>query len=356
MDEKVFIGFYLEKLYFMPHFEPVIEELRRRGISYTVIIHKNLHRDELNQRAESIKYCTEQHLNYCLEEKCPPLQYLVFGASPHPVELKYDKSVIIFHGTWGGKAVYLNQENNNADIRFIDGKFYEDILGALYPDQVNKLCISGYSKLDSYFKFTEQDKITLLKKYGLDPNKKTILYAPTFYPSSILKLKNNFPETFRDYNIIIKPHSNIFLRSKYRKTLHHIRNWEKYGNVYIPDFHEANILPFMHCADLMISDISSAVYEFAGLGKPVIINMFLHYRWHHLFLRYKLEKRLDKAHFYLWNVGDIANNYQEMVSFCFENLQNPAKNQKQREQFVNYVIGQVDGKVSERIVNRLLEK
>ncbi len=34
------IGFYLEKLYYSPQFEPVIKEIIKRNISYVVIIPK----------------------------------------------------------------------------------------------------------------------------------------------------------------------------------------------------------------------------------------------------------------------------------------------------------------------------
>ena len=58
--ENYTIGFYLEKLYYIPHFEPVIKEIIKRGITYVIIIPKNRGRDELNQREESIKYCQEK--------------------------------------------------------------------------------------------------------------------------------------------------------------------------------------------------------------------------------------------------------------------------------------------------------
>lgn len=354
MQNKLFIGFYVEKLYFMPHFEPIIEVVKNRSLEYTVIIPKGKKRDELNQRQETIEYCQKKQLNFYLEEECPALRFLVFANTPHSLSIDYEKSIIVFHGTWGGKNVYLDAKLNDVDIRFIEGPFYEELLGSLYPEQAEKLCISGYSKLDSYFKLTEADKVELLNRCHLDLEKKTILYAPTFYPSSILRLKKDFPETFKECNIIIKPHSNIFLRKQYRKALKHIQNWGKYPNVYISDFKETNLLPFMYASDLMISDISSAVYEFAGIGKPVVINMFLHYRFHHLIFPSKIENRLDRAHFDLWNVGSIANSYSEMVTACKENILYPEKAQQQREKYVNYVLGSVDGKSSERIINKLL--
>ena len=54
--ENYTIGFYFEKLYYIPHFEPVIKEIIKRGISYIIIIPRNRERDELNQREASIKY------------------------------------------------------------------------------------------------------------------------------------------------------------------------------------------------------------------------------------------------------------------------------------------------------------
>ena len=349
------IGFYLEKLYYSPQFEPVIREIVKRNISYVVIIPKNLDRDELNQRDESIKYCQEKGFTYCVEEEECECNIMVFGNTPHPIHTHFKKSALIMHGVWGGKMVNYAPSLNNFDLRFLDGTFLETYLGELFPEKKSIYYVSGYSKLDSYFLLTQEDRIKFLQHRHLDPNKKTILYAPTFYPSSILKMGKKFPEDLADYNIILKPHSHLFLRKKYRKDLNRLKSWAQYPNVYLANFNETNILPFLQAADLMISDMSSAVFEFAGVGKPVIINMFLRYRLLHKLFPYKITKRLDTEHFYLWNVGDTPKNYQEMLVNTKENLTNPDKNKTNRENIGHQVIGIVDGKVSERIVDKLME-
>lgn len=338
----------------MPHYEPLIEEIIKRGLDYVVIVSSNLKRDEIDQCEQSVRYCQEKKLNYCFVDTCPALHFLIFANSPQPLPVSYEKTALVMHGTWGGKAVYLASRLNDVDIRFIDGQFYEDILGEYYPDKKSRLFISGYSKLDAYFSYKPQDREELLKICKLDVNKKTILFAPTFYPSSTLRIKSDFPAQFKDYNIIIKPHSNVFLRRKYRPALRRIRKWEKYSNVYVSGFAETNILPFMYASDLMLSDISSAVYEFAGLKKPVIVNTFLHYRWYHRLLKNKIEKRLDKAHFYLWEVGTVVNNYKEMLAACHENLIHPDLHKEKRDEWVKYVLGDVDGMVSVRIIDKLV--
>ena len=42
----------------------------------------------------------------------------------------------------------------------------------------------------------------MLQKLGLKAEKKTLIYAPTFYPSSIECFPKNFPEDLNQYNIL----------------------------------------------------------------------------------------------------------------------------------------------------------
>ena len=349
------IGFYLEKLYYSPQFEPVIKEIIKRNISYVVIIPKNRERDELNQRGESIKHCQEEGFVYCFEEDDCECNIMIFGNTPRPIHTPFKKSALIMHGVWGGKMVNYASGLNDVDLRFLDGEFLENSLTKLFPEKKSIYYVSGYSKLDSYFEFTEEDRVKFLQHCNLDINKKTILYAPTFYPSSILKMSKKFSEDLADYNIILKPHSHLFLRKKYTKDLHRLESWTKYPNVYLAKFNETNILPFLHASDLMISDMSSAVFEFSGVGKPAIVNMFLRYRLLHRIFPHKITKRLDTTNFFLWEVGDTPRNYAEMLQNAKENLTNPDKNKEKREKLSRHVVGIVDGKVSERIVDKLLE-
>lgn len=348
-------GFYLEKLYYSPQFEPVIRELIKREIPYVVIIPKTRDRDEINQREESINYCKQNNFTYCLEEEDCFCNVLVFGNTPRHIHTQFNKSAFINHGVWGGKTMNIEPGLNEVDVRFLDGKFLEEYLCELYPEKKHIFYASGYSKLDNYFKLTDDDRKKFLQERHLDINKKTILYAPTFYPSSVLKMGKKFAEDFADCNIILKPHSHLFLRKKYRKDLQRLQSWAGAPNVYLANFNETNILPFLHAADLLISDMSSAVFEFSGVGKPAIINMFLHYRPIDRLFPHKVRKRLDISKFYLWEVGDTPKNYKEMVQYARENLANPDKNKTKREELSRYVVGEVDGKVSERIVNKLME-
>ena len=349
------ISFYLDKLYYIPHFEPIIKELIKQGISYSIIIPSTLKRDKIDQQNESIQYCKAHGYIYALEGDSCHCNILIFGNTPRPTSITFSKSALVIHGTWGGKIVYLAPALNNVDLRFVDGQFMLNQLTTHFPEKKDIFRVTGYSKLDSYFELNKDDRIHFLKSRGLDPDKKTILYAPTFYPSSIQHMDNHFPDDFSECNIILKPHSHTFLRKKYRHDLRLINAWANRPNVYMASFKETNIIPFFHAADLLISDISSTVFEFACLNKPVIINQFLSYRFIDKIFPHRLSKRLDTSHFNLWEVGDQPQSYQEMMRLAHDALAHPDKNQTKRKELSRFIVGIVDGQASHRIVEALLE-
>ncbi|MFR4036396.1 MAG: hypothetical protein ACLTZT_00535 [Butyricimonas faecalis] len=176
--ENYTIGFYLEKLYYIPHFEPVIKEIIKRGISYIIIIPKNRERDELNQREASIKYCQEKGFMHCLDEENRECNVMVFGNTPRHISTSFKKSALIMHGTWGGKTVNYEPDLNDVDLRFLDGKFMEDRLNERFPEKKSIYYISGYSKLDNYFLLTEEDRIKFLQSCHLDINKRPYYTLP----------------------------------------------------------------------------------------------------------------------------------------------------------------------------------
>ena len=101
--------------------------------------------------------------------------------------------------------------------------------------------------------------------------------------------------------------------------------------------------------------MSSAIFELSGIGKPAIVNMFLRYRLHDRLFPHKARKRLDIENFYLWDVADRPKSYQHMVKNAQEALAGTNKNKAKREELLHYVMGEVDGKVSPRIVDKLVE-
>jgi len=352
--ESYFALFYLENNYFLPHFISVMDELRVNELSFAIVIPEEKARNLEEQNKTTIQYCIEHDITFLsLPQEGLVCEFLLFGNAIQSTNITFRKTVSIFHGCWGGKNVYLRDELTGFDIRFVETEFIRENILRAHPEKKDNTVVVGYTKLDSMLQ-KDEDKINESRlKYNLDPKKKTILYAPTFYPSSIAKIPENLPEILSDYNIIIKPHFYIYMRKKYANELQLIQKWDQHNNVYFADLSENSLIPFMQVADILVSDFSAAIYEFAAMNKPVVINRFVKSRWYYKLMPNKLNKRLDIVNFDLWNVGDNAYNYKQMVNLLKENLENSNKDINQRQELVKKVVGVVDGKVAYRIVKHL---
>jgi len=195
----------------------------------------------------------------------PDIIYVPGNEVPHFLR---GVKVQIFHGFAGEKKGHF-RIRKYFDIYCTQGPYFTErflTLANKYKDF--EVIETGWPKLDTlYTKNTDfiNEKKILKKKYKTD---KVILYAPTFSPSltSAKVLLEQFYK-FREYSeylLIIKFHDLMddeFVK-KYKKLA------SENSNILFPD--ERSILKYIQLADLMISDTSSAVYEFLLLDKPVI--------------------------------------------------------------------------------------
>lgn len=121
---------------------------------------------------------------------------------------------------------------------------------------------TGWPKMDYILNYPRKD---LKKKLSLPEDRQIILYAPTIGDKieSATELLPIIPEIIRkNEHWCIKFHDNVKPKL--------IKIFEKY---LVPDCEivQANdIVPYLHAADLLISDTSSVIYEFMILDKPVI--------------------------------------------------------------------------------------
>ncbi|MGE4569252.1 MAG: CDP-glycerol glycerophosphotransferase family protein, partial [Bacteroidales bacterium] len=188
-----------------------------------------------------------------------------------------------------------------------------------------------------------------------DSGKKSIVYAPTFYPSSIEYMPRNFPNDFRNYNLIIKPHFFSFSKPAYRHHLKRFRHWATFSNVYFAGVEDFNLTPYLALADLLITDESSAIFEFAALDKPVICNRNVRYRFIYRIFRSKIRKRMESSLDIFRTIATNVFTYPELLEKSLLEIEHPELNHQNRMDLSEKVIGPADGKVSERIVD-ILEK
>ncbi len=117
---------------------------------------------------------------------------------------------------------------------------------------------------------SEHNIDALVKKYGINKDRKTILYAPTYYRDGgtlkryFFKIVNELKDTF---NLIIRPH--YYDKELFKSHIKYIKE-EKLENVkYIHDF-KIDITELFVLADILIGDRSSVDYDFVFTGKPII--------------------------------------------------------------------------------------
>lgn len=352
------IFFDIAELYYLPQFLPVYYELKNRGANCSFIFYgMNDMEDILEKIVEKeqlpVKRAKSREDGLSIYKDASP-DWIIFGNNCSFLsELpKKTKSALLYHGI-GVKSCYFDANLMEMDIRFVEGEYRYNKLSKLYPNASMENV--GFAKLDPLFS-NDISKIEPfdLEKAGLDKNKPTLLYAPTFYPSSIERLDDKFPHDFKEYNLIIKPHFFSLSKKKYQKQREKISLWEGYENTYIATALDYSLIPFMKISDILISEASSAFFEFAALDKPIVWLDILKLRWGYKgIFKYRFNKRMDADIEKYRDIGIHAPDYKNLNNIVRSQIEHPDQYKKQRNRYVKELIGNTDGKVSERIVDYL---
>ena len=343
-----FAVFCVTALYYLPHFLPVADEMRRRGLPHAWIFNDKANRIP-SQMSESLGI---KLIDSTPEDMKSTADFFIFGNTYNKLASVPGITVLIYHGI-GTKACYYDSILSKFNIRFVEGEYRKKELDSRSPDSNQERPVVGFSKLDPAVSFSSSDREKYLLSLGLDPALSTVLYAPTFYPSSIELMDISFPDDCKDLNLVVKPHQFSY-RPRYKRQLRIMEGWSKSNNVYLAKPEDFNILPFFAVSDAMISDESSAVFEFAALGKPVIRNRFVKLRLSYRLFPWKLRRRMDSDIERYSAVAKDSHSYSETIHMLREVLDNPVAHKNNIEQYSRELIGDMDGKVSARIVDYLM--
>jgi hypothetical protein len=193
-----------------------------------------------------------------------------------PDPKRYGSSLLCFinHGTGIKTILYrlLAKQRDTRYLIFVEGKYRKRRIEEFGVGGASDIFVVGYPKLDPIFQ-GKLNRDEIIGKWGLDPSKKTVLYAPTYKPTSLGEIRETILDETLGYNLIIKLHHYSW-RGRYAPHWHH-RLYEKalprypHARLVPPDEH--SILPFISIADTMISEASSTIFEFLALGKVGII-------------------------------------------------------------------------------------
>lgn len=345
------VVFYVAYPYYYPHFLPIYKILEENSMSVHFVLSKKQNTKIMQ------KISDDNNLDYTLgEEKLETIdaKVIVFANVPDEHFSTKAKTIFLCHGT-GTKQCGFEKALERCDIVLVEGDYRFEHYTSKYPKYRNKIKKVGYSKLDPIVNIAQEDKSVLEDKYAIKMSKKTILYAPTFFPSSIEKMSDSFPDDFKECNILIKPHYLSWERKRYAKQREKFEKWKAYDNCTVLGADEYSIIPFLLLSDVMISDESSAIFEFASLNKPVIVNRFLKLRWTYYLSPKKLLKRMDKNMDRYRSIGANPKSYKEMLDATKKELEDSSRFEKQRLLLAKDICGNVDGRASDRIVKVIKE-
>jgi len=207
-----------------------------------------------------------------------------------------------------------------------------------------KVCRIGVASTDKIVKsnkMTVNEKNKLKEKYNIPLNKKIILYAPTYRENLLDKENINIPidmlKNLEDYIILVRLHP--LLNSKINKAIFNNSNFINACNV-------SDIVDLYPIVDILISDYSATIYEYALTGKKIIAYPY-DYEDYEEFPGYIIE--YDKT-----MPGPICYNEEDLYNIIkneeksFKNYDKKIKSFNEKFNYMN------DGNATKRFVDMLI--
>lgn len=371
MENQISILFDVYHLYHLAQFDPLIDLLENDNRFKIFFSTSSKNRKEeieictsiLNKRKGSFIFHENEDIRKT-EIKKLNLDVFICGWSRYEIESYVRKTtlvIMIYHGI-GVKPSYWRDNNKRLDVRFVEGQYRIDQLRKHGVD--TDLVLTGYIKLDSLFNensnyFKEKEELL-----GLDESRKTILYAPTFYPSSLEKLGLSLGDITSGYNLIIKPHMwTYYLDSFGGISLKGQRSLifkliDQFDHIRLLEPAEYNVTPYYKISDLLLTDASSTIYEMIALSKPVVVNRFYHLKLsHRIFQKRLYKRRLDKE------MNDevekfcfLADNVKQLPHAIENALNQDNKNTALIKEYQKKMLYKLDGSASIRARDEILKR
>lgn len=249
---------------------------------------------------------------------------------------------------FGGSVDFESREilakiSENTDCLIVTSDKIKDYYSEAFQMPVSKIKVLGLPRMDYYFENHDLDKLKsdFYKKYNISADKKIILYAPTFRDEekynnvfSYLDLEKFNSVLGEEYVLALRLHPKI--KNFYKDD---ISSQGKYIDV--SDFESEQEL--MLISDMLITDYSSIMIEYAILNRPII------------FFTYDLEDYLanERGFYYDFKTtvpGPIVYSSDELINIIHDD----DFDRSRISEFAKTQLDVIDGKSSERIVDFLL--
>lgn len=308
------ILFYISKKYSIPIIEPIVKYLEETDHSFAFFTSKKV-RKELSGNLK--KYKLLQNIDetklFFPDLVIVPGNFVDFRIPGIKVQ--------IFHGLGVEKPSHY-EIRHFFDVYCTSGPFVtKQFLKLQRKYKYFLVKETGWPKIDHILNYSTEN---LKDKYKIPKDKKVILFAPTHSRKmqSAEELLPVIPKIICSDEIwLLKFHE---LMNK--EIIEKITNSK---NIRIID--DYDITPYLHLANVLITDTSSVAYEFMSLDKPIVT--------------YRTQSRKDKG-------IDIAQP-SELRDAINRSLQKPQEFHQKRIEHIEEINPKIDGKISEKLIQTL---
>lgn len=207
---------------------------------------------------------------------------------------------------------------------------------------------SGYPRIDATLHPNKVSEILLKFGIRVDPNKKVILYAPTWKGKTLSNARNDLNQIVAEmdsldvkykmkYQIFVKVHPFLYQKAKKMESL------EKY---LIPDVIDTNEV--LSIADILITDYSSIFFDFLVTDKPILFycwdaDTYEDYRGNYFELSElpgKISYTIEELSNDLENIEGITDEYQEKY-LEFKNRFVKYDNGEATKRYIDYIFNDI---------------
>jgi len=181
------------------------------------------------------------------------------------------------NSSWGLKSDFFEKYNVHKTYTDIitSSEEVNGIYAEAFGSDASRVKALGVARTDVFFNsdFVREKREEVCSKYNIDKSKKIILWAPTFRGDSLqkshneitLELEKMYNELKDDYVLLIKLHPHLVKGF----------NAQTFAPDYMKSFaikpHPTYPIENLLCAaDILVSDYSSLIFEYALLEKPML--------------------------------------------------------------------------------------
>ncbi len=261
-------------------------------------------------------------------------------------------NALLFHSDHGPGTKVLRTRNlikqkHKRYTVFLEGQYWMDVIKKLGYEEHENWVLTGVPKLDPLFWGNYYNRENILKKLNLDPDKKTVLFAPSYKPSCIPFIKDYIGNIAESHNLIIKLHPYSWggkYSSKSQSKIY-LKLAKKYPNIALIPKDDIDALPYVYCSDTVISDTSSVLAICLAVGKIGVIADFP-YPKH----KYKDGTPVlsEEPGEYLKNIFVHFNNIKDLENAVQKALFPSKQHKKKMLEYRDYYFTGLDGKAGER--------